>query len=159
MTRQVMPPLPVAIPAWGVWGVRRGLILPRVPVKVRVGKVRCSVCVWCHGPCTDGSLYHACVFAKPGAEYSCAHWVSLLTSWAGLRQAICHRDRGICARCGLSAGHDWECDHILRVVDGGTDDPTNLRTLCRLCHVEAGDDQRCYDAVTRALDLAARGVL
>lgn len=30
----------------------------------------------------------------------------------------------------------FEVDHILEVVEGGTDDPANLRTLCRRCHRE-----------------------
>lgn len=30
----------------------------------------------------------------------------------------------------------WEVDHIVPVAEGGTDEPTNLRLLCRPCHVE-----------------------
>lgn len=29
----------------------------------------------------------------------------------------------------------WEVDHIIPVADGGTDNPANLRLLCRPCHV------------------------
>ena len=30
----------------------------------------------------------------------------------------------------------WEVDHILPVIEGGTDDPANLRLLCVPCHHE-----------------------
>lgn len=30
----------------------------------------------------------------------------------------------------------WEVDHIVSVVQGGTDDPANLRLLCAPCHYE-----------------------
>jgi 5-methylcytosine-specific restriction endonuclease McrA len=30
----------------------------------------------------------------------------------------------------------WEVDHIVSVVDGGTDDPANLRLLCAPCHYD-----------------------
>ena len=31
-------------------------------------------------------------------------------------------------------GHLWEVDHVIPVVEGGTNEPRNLRTLCRPCH-------------------------
>lgn len=36
----------------------------------------------------------------------------------------------------------WNVDHILPVLDGGTDDPANLRLLCKRCHIAVGYEQR-----------------
>lgn len=36
----------------------------------------------------------------------------------------------------------WDVDHIIRVTDGGTDDPENLRLLCMTCHTKVGYEQR-----------------
>lgn len=33
--------------------------------------------------------------------------------------------------------HLWEADHIVPLVEGGTNDLSNYRTLCRGCHKEA----------------------
>lgn len=48
----------------------------------------------------------------------------------------------------------WEVDHIVPVKDGGTDDPTNLRTLCHDCHVVAGIEQRRARRLKVAPELA-----
>ncbi|WP_233866690.1 HNH endonuclease [Paraburkholderia adhaesiva] len=48
------------------------------------------------------------------------------------------RRHPLCARC-LRAGHVTEAtevDHIVRVADGGTDDPSNLQSLCHECHAD-----------------------
>lgn len=44
-----------------------------------------------------------------------------------------NRDDWRCVQCG-KAGR-LECDHIVPLADGGTDDLANLRTLCRDCHI------------------------
>jgi hypothetical protein len=36
----------------------------------------------------------------------------------------------------------WEVDHIREVINGGTDDPANLRLLCHACHVASGVERR-----------------
>jgi 5-methylcytosine-specific restriction endonuclease McrA len=38
------------------------------------------------------------------------------------------RDRWTCQECGAPA---TQVDHVVPVIDGGTDDPANLRALCR----------------------------
>lgn len=45
------------------------------------------------------------------------------------------RAKGKCESCGtpLLPG-DWECDHLVSLRKGGTNDVTNLRVLCRPCH-------------------------
>ncbi|WP_156193436.1 HNH endonuclease [Corynebacterium kalinowskii] len=54
-----------------------------------------------------------------------------LPSW--LRLKILRRDRYTCQRCGTKAG-PFEVDHITAVAFGGTDDESNLQTLCSRCH-------------------------
>lgn len=41
---------------------------------------------------------------------------------------------GRCEACGVRLGPGWECDHILPLKDGGTDELGNLRCRCRACH-------------------------
>lgn len=45
------------------------------------------------------------------------------------------RARGRCEYCGtpLMPG-DWECDHAVALKDGGTNDVSNLRVVCKPCH-------------------------
>lgn len=52
--------------------------------------------------------------------------------WRRIRNAVCERDGWRCLWCG-KAGR-LEVDHIVPRSQGGTDDPANLRTLCRKCH-------------------------
>jgi len=54
-------------------------------------------------------------------------------SWRQVRAEILYRDAHRCGLCGHSAE---EVDHITPLAYGGTDDPANLRALCRSCHVE-----------------------
>jgi len=54
-------------------------------------------------------------------------------AWRSLRAQILARDRHRCRLCGDPA---TEVDHIVRVIDGGTDHPSNLRALCRDCHAQ-----------------------
>jgi len=54
-------------------------------------------------------------------------------AWRSLRAQILARDRHRCTLCGAPA---TEVDHIVRVIDGGTDHPSNLRALCRDCHAQ-----------------------
>ena len=64
-----------------------------------------------------------------------------LSSWHRLRKRIFTRDKYICKACGESV-HDRgrkdeltaHCDHIKPVADGGTNEESNLQTLCASCH-------------------------
>jgi 5-methylcytosine-specific restriction protein A len=49
--------------------------------------------------------------------------------WRRLRENILARDGYRCQLCGAPA-----VDHVVRVIDGGSDDPGNLRSLCSDCH-------------------------
>lgn len=55
---------------------------------------------------------------------------------AGTRARVIARDGALCVWCG-SAG-PFEVDHIIRYVDGGSNDPSNLQTLCEPCHRSKG---------------------
>lgn len=54
--------------------------------------------------------------------------------WQRIKGAVYARDGGRCVACGTYVlPQSSICDHIVRVVDGGSDDPSNLRTLCKPC--------------------------
>lgn len=45
------------------------------------------------------------------------------------------RAHGRCEACGIALQPgEWECDHLVPIKDGGTNDVANLRVLCRPCH-------------------------
>jgi 5-methylcytosine-specific restriction enzyme A len=83
--------------------------------------------------------------------------------WPAVRRAkVFERDKGICAECGIDCTAEkerirslrgteqhqvelarwrvgdrynlWEHDHIVERIDGGTNDLSNLQTLCLICH-------------------------
>ena len=66
------------------------------------------------------------------------------SGWEAKRKRIFARDHGLCQSC-LAMGQltpvgdkpysAW-CDHIVPKAEGGTDDDSNLQTLCRTCHTE-----------------------
>jgi hypothetical protein len=51
------------------------------------------------------------------------------------RRKVIERDKA-CLQCG--AGAPFEVDHIVRYIDGGTNHPDNLQTLCETCHKSKG---------------------
>jgi 5-methylcytosine-specific restriction protein A len=53
--------------------------------------------------------------------------------WSNTKKRVLARDGYTCTQCG-SVAPDLEVDHITPLSVGGTDDPTNLRTLCTTCH-------------------------
>jgi len=55
----------------------------------------------------------------------------------GARTKIINRDGGCCLRCGLEDETELEVHHILPVSQGGTNDDSNLATLCSHCHEAA----------------------
>jgi 5-methylcytosine-specific restriction protein A len=72
------------------------------------------------------------------------------TDWDKLRESIFRRDNGLCQEClrqgKLTAvGHkpySAYCDHIVPKFEGGTDDDSNLQTLCRSCHQAKTDREK-----------------
>lgn len=56
-------------------------------------------------------------------------------AWMTRRFEVFARDGFTCKACGRVVNErQAECDHIVRLADGGTDDADNLQTLCRDCH-------------------------
>ena len=56
--------------------------------------------------------------------------------WRKLRKTILQRDDYLCVAC-KQAGRltpATDVDHIISKAKGGTDDPSNLQSLCRSCH-------------------------
>ena len=53
--------------------------------------------------------------------------------WARLRAAVFERDDYRCTICRRFG--NLECDHIRPLAMGGSHDPSNLRTVCRGCHI------------------------
>jgi hypothetical protein len=66
-----------------------------------------------------------------------------------LRRQILERDGGTCQMCGSAAGEDSGCepgkrcrlqvDHIVPISQGGTDDPSNLRSVCVFFNKDKAD--------------------
>ena len=61
-------------------------------------------------------------------------------AWLRLKLAIVDRDEHRCLMCGALCPHPGhhDVDHIVPLARGGTNDPANLRTLCRACHRQHG---------------------
>ena len=53
--------------------------------------------------------------------------------WAALRLQVFVRDDFTCTYCG-ARGVRLECDHIIPLSRGGSDDLTNLTTACKPCN-------------------------
>lgn len=84
------------------------------------------------------------------------------TGWEKSRKEVINRDDFICQKCNKKGGPMGEVqlhvDHITPKSVGGTDDVSNLRTLCKECHLEKHGstprssfqtDDEIADAVTR----------
>ena len=55
--------------------------------------------------------------------------------WRRLKAKIHLRDKYTCQCCGVVT-MELELDHIVNVAQGGTDDESNLQSLCVPCHKE-----------------------
>ena len=79
-------------------------------------------------------------------EYYEDNWrvkrLSYFPRW--LERALYYRDRGRCQKClkdvsGEVFHHNiYHIDHVLPLVAGGSNDPTNFQLLCRDCNLEKG---------------------
>ena len=52
------------------------------------------------------------------------------------RRRVLERDNHACQWCG--SRKFLEVDHVVRYIDGGSDEFDNLRTLCHACHASRG---------------------
>ena len=57
-------------------------------------------------------------------------------SWYKLRQRILERDNYLCQSCLMQGRYvtATDVDHIVPIAHGGTDDESNLQSLCHECH-------------------------
>lgn len=75
---------------------------------------------------------------KPDSDRGTRHQRGYGWAWEKLRKVILERDSGLCQPC-LKAERTTlatHVDHITPKSAGGTDDPPNLRAICRACHDE-----------------------
>ena len=58
------------------------------------------------------------------------------SQWDKLRKVILRRDNGLCQHCAKDGKTTkaTDVDHIKPKAKGGTDEETNLQSLCRPCH-------------------------
>ncbi|GAF47378.1 HNH endonuclease [Rhodococcus wratislaviensis] len=55
--------------------------------------------------------------------------------WRRLKKLVIERDGNVCQQCGADGTVvALELDHIINVREGGTDDPSNARLLCKPHH-------------------------
>lgn len=156
----------IAIPAWARWGQRKGVVLPRFRGRGPNGR---QLCRWCD---TEVVAPRICWCSD-----ECVRQYQRVWNWAAVRRYVIERDRETCQRCGTTDPpvpperdrqlweggptirsryryDPWDVDHIVRVTDGGTDDPANLRLLCMDCHVAVGHEQRAESSPQSPLALA-----
>jgi 5-methylcytosine-specific restriction endonuclease McrA len=58
-----------------------------------------------------------------------------IDDWIKLKQFVYQRDEGICQYCLQPVEYmHTHCHHVLELSEGGTNHPSNLKTLCRECH-------------------------
>lgn len=55
------------------------------------------------------------------------------SEWAKLREFVFGRDDYTCQYCGIR-GKSLECDHVVPVSRGGSNDTQNLVTACKTCN-------------------------
>jgi hypothetical protein len=58
-----------------------------------------------------------------------------------MKRGVFYRDRGRCINCGkdltgaVVTGEEVHYDHMIPLIKGGTNDPTNFQLLCRSCNL------------------------
>lgn len=80
-------------------------------------------------------------FDESGGIQRCQY----LPQW--LRTAIMYRDNGCCQLCGKNLSGDFDSvdpfdihfDHIIPLIKGGTNDPSNFQILCQHCNDSKGE--------------------
>lgn len=51
-----------------------------------------------------------------------------------LKKVVAARQQWLCDKCLIILPPHFEVDHIVSLADGGSNEPSNLRALCRECH-------------------------
>lgn len=84
----------------------------------------------------DGLTAEGCV--AEWSKYS-RHCIRLpWSTWATIRLSVFQRDNYACRYCGAS-GVPLDCDHVIPLSRGGTNDKTNLVAACKPCNCSKGD--------------------
>lgn len=66
-----------------------------------------------------------------------SHYPTSTKEWKSLSSQIRIRDNYICQKCGISQRTPrLDVHHIIPYLDGGPNEPENLVTLCRACHMK-----------------------
>ncbi len=86
---------------------------------------RKGLCRWCGGAVPKGR--------RSWCGDGCVNEVLALYP-SELRRGAELRDEGKCALCGAQGGA-WEADHTVPLCEGGLNLLSNIRTLCRACHL------------------------
>jgi 5-methylcytosine-specific restriction endonuclease McrA len=55
-------------------------------------------------------------------------------NWLGKRNAVFERDSYICTYCGADVRDDPHCDHVVPLLQGGSNEIENLTTACQRCN-------------------------
>jgi 5-methylcytosine-specific restriction endonuclease McrA len=59
----------------------------------------------------------------------------MIDLWIPLKQYVYKRDNGMCGYCSsVTPYEETHCHHALELSEGGTNHPSNLKTLCQECH-------------------------
>lgn len=96
----------------------------------------------------DPSEHHAYIVSKGRSSGGYGRTTRNASSgWEYSRKVTIERDEFTCQECGEVGGPESDVqlhvDHITARVAGGSDDPENLRTVCRRCHMSMhGSTQR-----------------
>lgn len=108
-----------------------------------------GVCEWCASPLPNKRRKSCCCAECNGKFLNATSSVMYANtgSAGGYRNHILRRDDYTCQMCGTphrminengiplpTTDGQLDIHHKIRVVDGGTDAPDNLITLCRECH-------------------------
>jgi 5-methylcytosine-specific restriction protein A len=59
-----------------------------------------------------------------------------------VKKLVAHRQKWHCARCQQMLPATFECDHIVALYNGGSNDESNLQCLCANCHREKTVEER-----------------
>jgi 5-methylcytosine-specific restriction enzyme A len=134
------------------------------------------LCRWCGGRVSPPR--------RTFCRQKCVDEFLAATDWNVIRRNVEKRDRGVCAACGCDTAKlnrvlahafgwkraafekllgfkpgqsYWEADHVVEVVRGGTDDLSNLQSLCCPCH--KAKTRTLHAALARERRDARRGLL
>ena len=66
-----------------------------------------------------------------------------------IKEFVLKRDKQRCTKCRTK--ESLHVHHIKHRVDGGTDEPSNLTTLCDMCHAEEHRGEPVYNIMIKRL--------